>query len=50
MKNARIHPIVTVLAYTAPIFVVGVIGVVVGPTLYGFLLAAYRAVLHYREL
>ncbi|RQW78451.1 MAG: AI-2E family transporter [Methanothrix sp.] len=50
MKNARIHPIITVLAYTAPIFVVGVIGVVVGPTLYGFLLAAYRSVLHYREL
>jgi predicted PurR-regulated permease PerM len=50
MKNARIHPIVTVLAYTAPIFVIGVIGVVVGPTLYGFLLAAYRSLVHYREI
>jgi predicted PurR-regulated permease PerM len=43
MKSARIHPIVTLLAYTAPIFVVGIMGVIIGPTLYGFLLAAYRA-------
>ncbi len=50
MKNSRIHPIITVLAYTAPLFVMGVIGVVVGPTLYGFLLAAYRSVVHYREV
>jgi predicted PurR-regulated permease PerM len=50
LKSARIHPIVTVLAYTAPIFVVGVIGVFIGPTLYGFLLAAYRAAAHYREI
>lgn len=50
MKSARIHPIITVLAYTAPIFVVGIIGVIVGPTLYGFLLAAYRTVEHYRGI
>ena len=49
MKNARIHPIVTLLAYTAPIFVVGIIGVIIGPTLYGFLLAAYRAAINNRE-
>jgi predicted PurR-regulated permease PerM len=50
MKSARIHPIVTLLAYTAPIFVVGLIGVILGPTLYGFLLAAYRAVVNYRDI
>ena len=49
MKSARIHPIVTLLAYTAPIFVVGIIGVIIGPTLYGFLLAAYRAAVNNRE-
>jgi predicted PurR-regulated permease PerM len=49
MKSARIHPIITLLAYTAPIFVVGIIGVIIGPTLYGFLLAAYRAAINYRE-
>jgi len=50
MKSSRIHPIVTVLAYTAPIFVVGIIGVIIGPTLYGFLLAVYRSMIHYREI
>jgi predicted PurR-regulated permease PerM len=50
MKSARIHPIITVLAYTAPIFVVGIMGVIIGPTLYGFLLAAYRSIVHYREI
>jgi len=49
MKSARIHPIVTLLAYTAPIFVVGLIGVILGPTLYGFLMAAYRAVINYQK-
>lgn len=49
-RSARIHPIVTVLAYTAPIFVVGIMGVFIGPTLYGFLLAALRAAAHYREI
>jgi len=49
MKSARIHPIVTLLAYTAPIFVVGLIGVILGPTLYGFLMAAYRAVINNRK-
>jgi predicted PurR-regulated permease PerM len=50
MKSARIHPIVTVLAYTAPVFVVGLIGVIIGPTLYGFLLAVYRTTVYYREI
>jgi predicted PurR-regulated permease PerM len=49
MRSAQIHPIITVLAYTAPVFVVGVMGVVIGPALYGFLLAAYRTALHFRE-
>jgi predicted PurR-regulated permease PerM len=49
-KSARIHPIVTVLAYTAPIFVVGIMGVIIGPTLYGFLLAVYRTAVYYREI
>ncbi|HOT06547.1 MAG TPA: AI-2E family transporter [Methanotrichaceae archaeon] len=41
-QGASIHPAVTILAYTAPLFVVGLSGIVVGPFLYGFLLAAYR--------
>jgi predicted PurR-regulated permease PerM len=48
MKGASIHPIITILAYTAPIFVVGIMGVVVGPALYGFLLAVYRTAVYLR--
>lgn len=49
MQGASIHPIITILAYTAPIFVMGIIGVVVGPALYGFLLAAYRTGIYLRQ-
>ncbi|MDP4156590.1 MAG: AI-2E family transporter, partial [Bacillota bacterium] len=49
-RSARIHPIVTVLAYTAPLFVVGIVGVILGPVLYGFLLAFLRSVVHYKEI
>jgi predicted PurR-regulated permease PerM len=48
MQGASIHPIITILAYTAPIFVMGIMGVVVGPALYGFLLAAYRTAVYLR--
>jgi predicted PurR-regulated permease PerM len=44
MKTSRIHPTLTLLAYTAPVFVVGVFGVIIGPTLYVFLLAVYRTI------
>ncbi len=49
-RSARIHPILTVLAYTAPIFVVGIMGVIIGPTFYGFLLAVYRTIIFDREV
>jgi predicted PurR-regulated permease PerM len=49
MRSAQIHPIITVLAYTAPIFVIGIVGVLLGPALYGFLLAAYRTLLYIRS-
>jgi predicted PurR-regulated permease PerM len=29
---------------------VGIMGVIIGPTLYGFLLAVYRSMIHYREV
>ncbi len=49
MKGASIHPLITILAYTAPIFVIGIMGVIIGPAIYGFLLAAYRTALHLRS-
>jgi len=47
--GAAIHPAVTLLAFAAPLFVIGVMGVIVGPALYGFVLAAYRTRLHIME-
>lgn len=42
MKSASIHPAITLLSFAAPLFVIGTVGIVVGPALYGFLLAVYR--------
>ncbi|VVB89827.1 AI-2E family transporter [uncultured archaeon] len=43
--KGSIHPIITLLSFTAPIFVIGVMGVIIGPALYGFLLAVYRVMM-----
>lgn len=42
LRGASIHPAITLLAFAAPLFVVGMVGVIVGPAVYGFILAAYR--------
>ena len=41
-KKGSIHPTITLISFTAPLFVIGAMGVIVGPALYGFLLAVYR--------
>jgi predicted PurR-regulated permease PerM len=46
-RRGKIHPLVTVLAFVAPLFMMGLPGIIVGPTLYGFLLAAYRTTDYY---
>jgi predicted PurR-regulated permease PerM len=46
-RTARIHPILTLLAFIAPIFVLGIVGVIVGPMFYGLLLAIYRTEVYY---
>lgn len=48
-RSASIHPAITLLAFAAPIFVIGAIGVIIGPALYGFVLAAYRTKIHHQE-
>ncbi len=50
LKSAKIHPILTLLAFIAPIFVLGIVGVIVGPMLYGFLLAVYRTQVYYSRI
>jgi len=49
MKGASIHPAITLLSFAAPLFVIGAVGIVIGPALYGFLLAVYRTHIRCRE-
>jgi predicted PurR-regulated permease PerM len=48
--RASIHPLITLTAFTAPIFAIGFMGVIVGPAVYGFILAAYRTMVHLHEI
>jgi len=48
--RASIHPLITLTAFTAPVFVIGFMGVIVGPAVYGFILAAYRTMVCLREM
>jgi len=45
-KSGQIHPLITVLAFLGPLFALGLPGVIIGPMLYGFLLAVYRTKVH----
>jgi predicted PurR-regulated permease PerM len=45
-SRGQIHPLITVLAFLGPLFALGLPGVIVGPILYGFLLAVYRTMVH----
>jgi len=47
--GASIHPLITLMAFTAPVFVIGLLGVIVGPAVYGFILAAYRTMKYFRN-
>ena len=41
-SKAAIHPAITLVAFAAPLFVLGPGGIIIGPLTYGFLLAVYR--------
>jgi predicted PurR-regulated permease PerM len=47
--SASIHPLITLMAFTAPVFVIGLLGVIVGPAVYGSILAAYRTMVYFRK-
>jgi predicted PurR-regulated permease PerM len=47
--GASVHPLLTILAFTAPIFIIGPAGVIVGPAVYGISLAGYRTLLFVRN-
>lgn len=48
-RSASIHPAITLVAFAAPLFVIGMMGLIVGPALYGFLLAVYRTDIRIKE-
>ncbi len=43
--GASIHPVITILAFTGPTFLIGPAGVIIGPTIYGIALAGYRTMM-----
>jgi len=45
-RGGQIHVLITVLAFIGPLFALGLPGVIIGPILYGFLLAVYRTMVH----
>ncbi len=45
MIGASIHPVITLLAFTGPAFLIGPAGVIIGPTIYGIALAGYRTMM-----
>jgi predicted PurR-regulated permease PerM len=49
-RGASIHPLVTLLAFTAPLLVVGVMGMIIGPAVYGFVLAGFRTWIYFKEM
>jgi predicted PurR-regulated permease PerM len=49
-RGSSIHPLISMLAFTAPILVVGMTGMIIGPAVYGFVLAAFRTWSYFREM
>lgn len=48
-QKGAVHPVITILAFGAPLLIIGVTGLVIGPAVYGFLLAYYRIKLRLKE-
>lgn len=48
-EKGSVHPVITIIAFGAPLLVIGITGLVIGPAVYGFLLALYRTKLKLKE-
>lgn len=48
-EKGEVHPVITILAFVSPILVMGLTGLVIGPAVYGFLLALFRTKLRLKE-
>lgn len=49
LVEGAVHPVLTILAFGAPLLVVGITGLVIGPVVYSFLLALYRTKLKLKK-
>lgn len=49
-EKGSVHPVITIIAFGAPLLVIGITGLVIGPAVYGFLLALYRTKLKLKEV
>lgn len=49
LMGASVHPLITIMAFTAPVFVLGISGVIAGPAIYGFVLALFRTAICIRQ-
>lgn len=48
-EKGEIHPVITLLAFISPILAMGLTGLIIGPAVYGFLLALFRTKLRLKE-
>jgi len=48
-EKGSVHPVITIIAFGAPLLVIRITGLVIGPAVYGFLLALYRTKLKLKE-
>ena len=48
-EKGSVHPVITIIAFGAPLLVIGITGLIIGPAVYGFLLALYRTKLKLKE-
>jgi predicted PurR-regulated permease PerM len=48
-QMGNIHPIISLLSFTAPLFMIGAMGIIIGPAVFGFLLAIYRTYIGVRK-
>jgi predicted PurR-regulated permease PerM len=49
LMGASVHPLITIMAFTAPVFVLGISGIIAGPAIYGFVLALFRTAICIRQ-
>jgi predicted PurR-regulated permease PerM len=47
--SSPVNTALAFLSYVAPIFMLGLLGIIIGPFVFGLLIAAYRTALHFNN-